>query len=171
MEKERDHTKFIIQRFDTYISGANTKGNFLLAFNIFVVGASLSNYNRINNIANCNERIIVSVLLVLLVIVSLVAIYFIIKAVYPFLASGNSTTDKYHSHIFFNSVAEFQTPKAYYESYSKQTDSDVDEDLCRQAFQIAQALKTKYRLLDWSIRFIYGELFILFGILLIVIFY
>jgi hypothetical protein len=31
-----EQLKFIMQRFDTYISGANTKGAFLLAFNTFL---------------------------------------------------------------------------------------------------------------------------------------
>ena len=100
---------------------------------------------------------------------AIIATIFIIKAVYPFLNSGNSSIDKYHSYIFFNSVAEFKTEKDYTDSYSKQSDIEVENDLTRQAYQLAKGLKSKFYHIEWAMRFIYAELFILLLILLTLI--
>ena len=170
MDKEREQTRFIIQRFDNYINGANTKGNFLLAFNTFLAGGIISNYNKIKEFitSECGV-LLLDITLIGLFLVSLTTTIFIIKAVYPFLDSGNSSKEKYHSHIFFNSVAEFESDKKYYESYSAQTDKEVEEDLARQAYQVAKGLKKKFNYLEWAMRFVYVELALLLIILILLI--
>jgi len=170
MEKQREQTRFIIQRFDTYISSANTKGNFLLAFNTFLTGSVVTNYSKLKELITSEFGLnTLNVVLIVLVFVTLLATIFIIGAVYPFVISGNSSANKYHSHVFFNSVAEFKDAKSFNDSYSAQTDANVDEDLARQAFHLAEGLKAKYRLLEWSMRIVYAELFLLFLVLLTLI--
>jgi hypothetical protein len=99
------------------------------------------------------------------------AIILVIKAVYPFLKSGNSSIEKYHSHIFFNSVAEFHTDKTYYESLTELSDEDFNRDLANQAFKLAKGLKNKYRFLEWAMLVVYGELFIIILTLITIIIY
>jgi hypothetical protein len=172
MEKERDHTKFLIQRFDTYITGANTKGNFLLAFNTFLCGVIITNYkNLIFMVEKPDAIICLNVLLCILIVLGLIADALIIKAVYPFLTSGNSSKDKYHSMIFFKSVSEFESDLKYSEELQKQSDSEVDEDMRKQAYCLAKGLKSKYNDLAMAMRLIFGELFILLLILVIIIFF
>ncbi|MDD4492486.1 MAG: DUF5706 domain-containing protein, partial [Bacteroidales bacterium] len=145
MEKQTDNTKFIIQRFDNFISGANVKGNFLLAFNTFLTGGIIANYSKIEELVSYDTGILLlNITLCILLVTTVLTSILIIKAVYPFLASGNSSKDKYHSHIFFNSISEFESDKTYYESLLKLSDDDFDRDLAIQAFQLAKGLKKKY---------------------------
>lgn len=170
MDREREQTRFIISRFDAYISGANTKGNFLLAFNTFLSGGIITNYSKLKELVGTDLGLIcLNILLILLVFFSLITTILIIKAVYPFLVSGNSSKRKYHSHIFFNSVAEFDDAKSFYKSYSKQTDQNVEEDLANQAYHLSKGLKSKYHHLEWSMRLVYGEIIILLLLVLNII--
>ena len=169
MEKEREQSRFLIQRFDNYISGANTKGNFLLAFNTFLCGVLVANYDKLSLLIE-NECCLgyFNATIILMLLAGLVAICFIIKAVYPFSKSGNSSADKYHSKVYFNSIAEFNSDKEFAKIYQSQKDDEVNEDLAKQAYILSKGLKSKYRNLNWAMRFIYTELILLFILLIII---
>lgn len=170
MEKQTDNTKFIIQRFDNYIAGANVKGNFLLAFNTFLTGGIIANYSKIKELIVCDKGLLLlNIVLCLLLIASVITLVIIIKAVYPFLKSGNSTLDKYHSHIFFNSISEFESDKAYYESLTRLSDKDFEQDLAIQAFQLSKGLKKKYYFLEKAMSLVYFELLLILIILILII--
>lgn len=170
MENERDHSKFIIQRFDAYIAGANTKGNFLLAINTFLIGVIVANYNKILDLIDCcNIRTYFNIGIVLLVLLCLAATFYILKSVYPFLNSGNSSKDSYHSHIFFNSIAEFKEANDFRTSFVKQSNLNVEEDMSIQAYHLAVGLKSKYKNLETSIKFIYTELVLIIILLILII--
>lgn len=172
MEKEREQSKFIIQRFDTYISGANTKGNFLLAFNTFLCGGIISNYkNLIGLIEDPSDIIYLNIFLFILFVVGLLTTVLIMNAVYPFLNSGNSSKEKYHSLVFFKSIAEYNNAKIFIEAYQKQLDKEVEEDLAHQAYELSKGLKSKYRMLAWSMRLVFLELILLFITLIIITVY
>lgn len=172
MENERDHSKFIIQRFDNYISGANTKGSFLLAFNTFICSVIVSNYKSLKELVACEKGLhYLDISLVVLLVIAILTSIFILNAVYPFLKSGNSSKEKYHSNIFFGSVAEYDNETKYLESFQQQTDVLVNEDMVRQSYQLAKGLKNKYISLSWGIRFVYLELIVVLSILLIISIY
>lgn len=171
MEKQTENTKFIITRFDNYISQANVKGNFLLAFNTFLIGAIIANYAKIIDFVKCPTILIVlNGILIIMFILSLVTAFFVVKAVYPFLHSSNSSKDKYHSHIFFNSVSEFKDGNEYFNSLNNQTDKEFDSDLANQAYLLAKGLKKKYKYLQLAMTFVYIEMLLMIGVLLIIIF-
>lgn len=172
MENQKDNTKFIIQRYDNYISGANVKGNFLLAFNTFLTGAVISNYSKMIELLtnNCGVTFL-NVALSCLILGSIVTTVLVINAVYPYLTTGNSSKNTYHSHIFFNSVSEFESDKAYHSSLSKLSDTEFESDLSHQAYQLAKGLKTKYNNLKWAMRIVYLELFCILSILVIIVIY
>lgn len=174
MENQTANTKYIISRFDNYISGANVKGNFLLAFNSFLTGGVIAYYPIMIDLIKEDNKIgelLLNIVLCLLIITSIITTLFVIRAVYPFLLSANSSKDKYHSHIFFNSVAEFESHKAYHDSLNKLTESEFERDLSHQAFQLANGLKSKYHNLKWAMQFVYFELFFIFSIILIIVIY
>lgn len=169
MDKQKEETKFIIQRYDNYISGANVKGNFLLAFNTFLTGGVIANYSKMTELISNNYGwTLLNIALFCLILSSIVTTVFVFNAVYPYLISGNSSKNNYHSHIFFNSVSEFESDKAYHESLSNLTDNQFERDLSHQAFQLARGLKSKYDNLKWAMRFVYFELFCLFSIIIII---
>ncbi|MEI6091956.1 MAG: Pycsar system effector family protein [bacterium] len=172
MEKQTENTKFIIQRYDNYITGANTKGNFLIAFNTFLTGGILTGYSKIKELVVLSSgKTLVDVLICILFSLCIMAIVLVIKAVYPFLKSGNSSIEKYHSHIFFNSVAEFHSDKTYYESLTGLSEEEFNRDLANQAFQLAKGLKNKYLFLEWAMLVVYSELFIIILTLITIIIY
>jgi len=171
MDKERDHTKFIIQRFDSYISGANTKGNFLLAFNTFLCGSIIANYKSLLSLIEGRGVQYLNVTLILIMIIGLITTGIIVKAVYPFVRSGNSSKEKYHSHLFFSSVAEYENEKSFAEAYRQRSDEETDEDMARQAYCLALGLKKKYRWLAWAMRIVFAELALLLIILIIISIY
>jgi hypothetical protein len=171
MEKQTDNTKFIIGRFDTYISQANVKGNFLLAFNTFLIGGILTNYSKITLFIKCPSLLIIlNIILTIMFILSIVTAFFVIKAVYPFLHSSNSSKEKYHSHIFFNSVSEFKDGNEYFDSLKNHTEEQFDSDLANQAYLLAKGLKKKYKYLQLAMIFVYIEMILMLGVLLIIIF-
>ncbi len=172
MEKRVDNTKFIIQRFDNLIAATNAKGNFLLAFNTFVTGFVIGNYSELKLMTT--ERcgiVFLNITITALVISSIITTLFVILAIYPFLKTGNSTEDNYHSHIFFNSVSEFRNDKEYYDSFMELKGSDFEKDLIIQIYQLSKGLNTKYKMLKNAMLFVYFELLCLFLILNLIIFY
>lgn len=148
------------------------KGNFILAFNTFLTGGVISNYPKMTDLitTDCGATLL-NIVLCFLVISSIITTVFVINAVYPYLISGNSSKDRYHSHIFFNSVSEFESDKAYHDSLSEVTDNEFERDLSHQAFQLANGLKSKYSNLKWAMRFVYSELFFILSIIVIIVNY
>lgn len=170
MDNEREQTRFIIQRFDNNISGANTKGNFLLAFNTFLSGGIIANYDKlIKLIEKPDNYIYLNIVLILLFLVGLFTTGFIINAVYPFLKSGNSSKDKYHSKIFFLSISEYDNEKIFANEYKKQDNEEVNEDLAKQVYILSKGLKSKYNSLAWAMRGIFIELGLMLVILILII--
>jgi len=158
MPVSQDQLKFIMQRYDTYISGANTKGTFLLAFNTFLCGGVLSNYSSLIEMVGLCLAIYLKLALLLLVICGIVSLFIVLLAVYPFLKSGNSSKDKYHSLIYFGSVSAFKNPEEYIAALGSQNDPDVFADMSKQIHQLAQGLYKKYRQLEWATKIIFAQL-------------
>jgi ABC-type transport system involved in cytochrome bd biosynthesis fused ATPase/permease subunit len=157
-----EHTKFIILRYDNYINAANTKGNFLLAFNIFLCGGIVANHNNlVLMVATAPAAAWLNVLLAILFVAGIVTTALIMISVYPFLRAGNSSKDKYHTMIFFNSVADFSSADEYATELSKQNEEERSMDMSKQAYTLARSLRSKYRYLAIAMRLVFAELLIL----------
>lgn len=170
MENQIEYSKFIIQRYDHYISGANTKGNFLLAFNTFLVGGIIANFEKLQKLVQHDWTFtFLNILLIILFGLCIITTIIVIRAVYPFLNSGNSSKERYHSHIFFNSVADFENESSFNDSFSNQTDEQVKEDLTKQTYQLATGLKRKFKFLENAMRFVFIELSVIILLLLLII--
>ncbi|MFA9370456.1 MAG: Pycsar system effector family protein [Labilibaculum antarcticum] len=169
MKEKIECAKFTIQRFDNYTAAANVKGNFLLAFNTFLVGGIIANCKKLEDLVSSDWPLtILEIFLIGLIIFGIITTFVVIKAVYPFLTSGNSSKDGYHSHLFFNSIADFDNEVEYHNSFSKQKDENIAEDLNKQVYQLSIGLKHKFELLRCAMRFMYAELVII-GLVLILI--
>lgn len=168
MEKnsEIEHSRYVLTRFDHYIEGANSKGNFLLAFSAFLFGFVIASFNEIvsfNRYAN-NEWTVG--FLIAILILGLGSIAFTISAVYPFLKTNNSSSKKYHSLIFFNSIAEMKEDE-FLKQYRAQKDKKAEKDLVKQIYAISKGLKKKYARISWAILLIFIQLFLLLLIIII----
>ena len=164
--KEIEHSRYVLDRFDHYIEGANSKGNFLLAFSAFLFGFVVTSFETILAYDNGQSKSLTSGLLVAILIVGLVSIAFTISAVFPFLKTNNSSSKKYHSLLFFNSIAEMEED-TFLQQYREQKDKKACKDMARQIFAISKGLKTKYARISWAIRLVFVQLLLLLSILLI----
>ncbi|MGW1454520.1 Pycsar system effector family protein [Salegentibacter agarivorans] len=168
MEKNAqiEHSRYLLNRFDHYIEGANSKGNFLLAFGAVLCGFIITNYDNIIAFRQCKAEYWVSAFLIAILISGLLSITFTIAAVFPFLKTSNSSSKKYHSLVFFQSIAEMNEQQ-FLKDFKKQEDKKVSKDLAKQIFAISKGLKKKYHRISWAIRFVFLQLILLLIIILI----
>lgn len=168
MEKiaQIEHSRYLLNRFDHYIEGANSKGNFLLAFGAVLCGFIITNYDNIIAFRQCKAEYWVSAFLIAVLISGLLSITFTIAAVFPFLKTSNSSSKKYHSLVFFQSIAEMNEQQ-FLKDFKKQEDKKVSKDLAKQIFAISQGLKKKYHRIRWAIRLVFLQLILLLIIILI----
>tara|TARA_R110002049_G_scaffold16732_3_gene66238 strand:- start:2461 stop:2976 length:516 start_codon:yes stop_codon:yes gene_type:complete len=164
--KEIEQSRFVLNRFDHYIEGANSKGNFLLAFSAFLFGFIVTSFNAIVEFDNCNAQSWTTGLLVLILILGIISIAFTIAAVFPFLKTNNSSSKKYHSLVFFNSIADMNE-EDFLTQYKEQKDKKVCKDIAKQIYAISKGLKTKYNRISWSIRLVFIQLILLLTIIII----
>jgi hypothetical protein len=144
--------KFVIQRFDNLYSASNRKGSFLLACNTFVCGGIFASYKELIDLlsSSCSSYIFVfKIVLLITIILAASSIVLICLAIIPYLKSGNSSKDNYHSMFFFGSVAEY-TKNEYESTLSAKTDDEICSDLSYQACILAKGLRKKYNLLFWA---------------------
>lgn len=153
-----DHLKLIIQRFDTHITGSNTKGAFLLAFNTFLCGGLMANYEKLTKLVGPTHLGCFKTCLLILFLLGMVSLVYVLRAMYPFMDSGNSTKGKYHSLIFFKSVAEFETADEYAECLEKQGADDSYKDLSKQIYYVAIGLNKKYNNIKVAAIIIYMQI-------------
>ncbi len=158
MPPSNDHLKLILQRYDTYITGSNTKAAFLLAFNTFLCGGILSNYEKIIGLVTVTHQPPLNIALLLVFIAGLISLVIVLRAMYPYMDSGNSSKGKYHSLIFFKSVSEFGTAEEYADKLREQTDDECWDDLAKQIFAVGKGLKKKYQFIEYATTTIYVQL-------------
>ena len=161
MKKEKEHSKFIIQRFDQYIAAANIKGNFLLAFNTFLCGIVVANYNELLKLVSSDVDYILNGLIITLILCALISTGYIVAAVYPFFRSGKSSKEKYHSLIFFKTISEYTDDQEFMERFQEQKDEDVHSDLARQAYWLSKGLADKYDRLAIAMGGVFVQLLII----------
>lgn len=163
MENKLDHAKLIMNRFDFYIGAVNTRGAFLLAFNTFLFGGIVSNYEDILKLVAVGSEGVkyLNISLFILLTLSLLTTGLIMKSVYPFLSSGNSTKEPYHSLMFFKSVSEFSNAKEYKDKWKDLTDEEAEDDIIRQSYHLAKGLNKKYQALSLAIGVVYAQLIML----------
>lgn len=164
--KKIEQLRFVINRFDHFTEGANSKGNFLLAFCGLIFGFIASNFKDIIALNENSYQTGTSFLLVSLLILSLISIFLIILAVSPFLKNTNSSSKNYHSLIFFNSIAE-TTEKEFICKVKNQKEKELIHDLSKQAHIISKGLQTKHSRIGWSLKSLIFQLFLILIIIII----
>lgn len=172
MEKKNENLKYILTRFDNYINASNVKGTFIVALNTFIVGGVLVNRNSISEILICNEPFLKLFNFVLFAICfsALCILFFTIKALFPYIDSGDSVEEEYTSNIYFGSVSKFKDKNEYSESINKIDDSTFEKDLTYQIYTISKGLNKKYAMLNKAMYFIYFELLLFLLIFILLIF-
>ncbi|TDS14952.1 Pycsar system effector family protein [Sphingobacterium paludis] len=165
-----DHLKLIIQRFDAYIIASNTKSAFLLAFNTFICGSIISANKSLLHLVNERHQHFIAVILALGFICGIICLFFVMRAMYPYMTSGNSSANRYHSLIFFRSVTEFSSADSYVKKLKEENEDAFWEDLAKQIYQVSKGLRQKYKYVGYATTCVYIQLsFMLLTITLILI--
>ena len=104
----------VVARYDVHIGGVNTKAGMGLALNTFYIGGLALKWSELLALFPKEGRwlAVAASLLTLGTIGAIASLFFAIRAVMPYLHSykspvGNSSS--YHSHVFFDHVAEYPT--------------------------------------------------------------
>ena len=84
----------IIERFDSYFSGINNKGAFLLAFNTFLIGAFVVGYRDLINLVDCQYKCEFTLMIGLLMTFSIIAMALTIISMIPYLVSKGADNKK-----------------------------------------------------------------------------
>lgn len=170
LSEKIEHQKFIISRFDEQYDSVNNKGNFLIAFHSFLLGAIIFGNSKITDYINDQQWSFVSqILLVVLTTCSLISIYWLLRAMFPYIKSGNATATGYHSLLFFKSIKELNSPDTYFQKTNQLDENSLYKDLVYQTYQLANGLDFKFCMLSKAINLIYAEGGLLVSILLIII--
>ena len=157
-----DHYKLVLQRIDTYINSINTKGSFIVAFTTFICGSLIAKHTDLKQLILESEHAELSnCLIIILFILSILTVFIVGLAIFPYLKSGNSTTSKYHSHIFFNSIAEFESEKDFLKSCESYSDADAVNDIQRQVYTLSKGLKSKFKKIGFAMILFFVNLMIL----------
>lgn len=172
MEKKSDNLKYILTRYDNYINASNVKGTFIVSLNTFIVGCIIINRRPLVDIF-VNSKVLqtsINVLIYLICILALGIIVSTILALFPYLKSGNSSKDNYHSHIYYGSVESFSSAEEYIKSFEKLDDASFNHDLANQVWIVAKGVSRKYKFLNYSMIIIYLELFLFLITLSLILF-
>lgn len=144
----KDRTDFlwkVIGRFDFYINSTNTKANFLMAFNTFIIGGLSAHFSNLMLVSSSYPLLRNSslILIILSFVAAIVSLWHTFSVVNPFLKS-NKKVGEYHSSIFFQDVAEYESPESFFQKFSKDTDNDLLKDLAYQTHVLSKGATSKF---------------------------
>lgn len=131
----------IIKRFDTFFSGINNKGAFLLAFNTFLIGAFLMGYNDFICSIKCDFKLAFNLMIGFLMLCSIVSMILTIVSMIPYLDSKETNGRK--SNWFFNDIAT-EDKQAFFDRINSTSNTDNTNDLNNQIYELSKGLKKKH---------------------------
>lgn len=161
-----EHSKFLINRFDNYMEGANSKGNFLLAFSTAIFGFVAFNYNEVVEFNNCRFEKISIILIVSIALLSIFSAVFTILAVNPFLKNMNKKNEDFKSLVFFKSISSL-SENEFINKYLSQMNKELDIDLSKQVYSLSKGLNIKFLLLKLAVYSVLVQLFLIICLILI----
>jgi hypothetical protein len=161
-----DEAKFIISRYDHYYESINSKSNLYLALNTFIVGGIISGYYTIEKQLHFDWYL--KYLFYLILLVNILAIYFTISGLRPFLKRriNNSNNSLY----YFGDVAKFSISN-YNKSFKCVSEQDLLDDATYQIHHLATGLNKKFNRINVASILIGIQIFLilLFAVILTLI--
>ncbi len=154
-----EHCRFLIGRFDHYTDGVNSKVNFYIGINTFILGGVCLGYNTVKSCPHDTAFWILFGVSCLLLICCFVSIYYTLKAMAPYLRD-NHRNDDIDSLIFFGGIAK-HTCAEFENKFGGQDKQGLLTDFVRQTFSLAKGLDMKFRNLNRASVFLFAEYFLL----------
>lgn len=144
-----NETRFkIIERFDSYYSGINNKGAFLLSFNTFLIGAFIVGYKDILGLVACANKCQFNLLIGSLLLLSIISMVLTIISIIPFLKPSIKNDKK--SNWFFKDVA-IDKKQDFFDRINNSSPEEQETDLNNQIYVLAKGLRMKYLLIKLAL--------------------
>lgn len=157
----------IIERFDSYYSGINNKGAFLLAFNTFLLGAFIVGYKDLIDIVGCKCICVFNLMIGILMLCSIISMIYTIISMIPYLDS--KTNDDRKSVWFFNDIAT-DDKKVFFERIDNSKEEETTADLNNQIFELSKGLRKKHLFVKIALIFNLIEIILLIPIIVLILF-
>ncbi|PKH35915.1 hypothetical protein BI292_08055 [Pseudomonas sp. 43NM1] len=141
-----------LKRYDVYIGSVNFKSGLLASFNVAVFGGILLKIETVN-IYNGLYKWVILALLVTVFISTSVALYWVIKSIWPNLTSASNAKPVDPSMIFFGSVANNFSVESFKSTMAERSSKEIERDLCVQIHEVATITQLKFQLIAKSTLF------------------
>jgi hypothetical protein len=138
-----------LKRYDTYIGTINFKGGLLASFNVAVFGGILLKLDTLN-ISNPIYKWTTLAFLVITFTSTSIALYWVIKSIWPNLTSASNESPRAPSMIFFGSVANNFSTESFKSLMATRTSKEIETDLCIQIHEMAIITQLKFKLISNS---------------------
>ncbi|WP_343552656.1 hypothetical protein [Pantoea sp.] len=131
----------IILRTDAYLNSANTKSTILLSLSSALLAAILLNYDKfLNRLSNVGDKYVLSVFALASLILLLMAIFYSLKGVVPFLEPST----KKNIFSFVDSIHYHKDVEGYISCLREKNSSEMISSLASLNFTLSKALIDKY---------------------------
>lgn len=137
-----EHAKFIIDRYDHYYEGVNSKGAFYIGLNTFILGGICVGFISLHTQVNTDNLFWGMGISLILFISNFISTLFTILALKPFLKE-NCSDEQHKSLIYFGSIANQQL-QIFKKRFDEADENSIQEDLVEQLHCLATGLKQKY---------------------------
>ena len=114
-----------LKRYDVYIGSVNFKSGLLASFNVAVFGGVLLKIETVN-LSYALYKWIALALLVIIFISTSIALYWVIKSIWPNLNSASNASQQELSMIFFGSVANNFSVEKFSSTMAKRTSKEIE---------------------------------------------
>ncbi|MCQ9186298.1 hypothetical protein KMT30_46155 [Streptomyces sp. IBSBF 2953] len=138
-----------LKRYDVYIGSVNFKSGLLASFNVAVFGGVLLKVETVN-LSYALYKWIALALLVTIFISTSVALYWVIKSIWPNLTSSSNANPIDPSMIFFGSVANNFSAESFKTTMANRTSKEIERDVCVQIHEVATITQLKFKLIAKS---------------------
>lgn len=151
---ETEHKIKIIERYDTYFSGINNKGAFILALNTLIISGFLIGIKDMKSLVSCSEFCFFDITVGFAILFSIISMLFTISAIIPYLNSSKK------SFWFFNDVAN-RTIEDFTSEIDTQNAESLKTDINEQIYYLADGLKKKHRKIQIALYFNFIQMFLI----------
>lgn len=153
-----------LKRFDTYIGTVNFKSGLLTTLNAAIFGGVVLKADAFIKDGSYYQVLLIAILAVIAML-SLLSIYYVIKSIWPNLASASTATKPSQSSsvFFFSSVSRNFSAAQFVETVRQKTADELERDLILQVHEVAVITDLKFKVIARSARLTAWNLFFLLG--------
>ncbi|WP_122550499.1 Pycsar system effector family protein [Pseudomonas viridiflava] len=142
-----------LKRFDIYIGTVNFKSGLLTTLNAAVFGGIVLKADSFIKNGSYYQILVIAILAVIAML-SLLSIYYVIKSIWPILASASTGTKSSRSPsvFFFGSISRDFTAAEFVDTVQQKTAAELERDLIVQVHEVAVITDLKFKIIAKAAR-------------------